>query len=152
MMVESFSQFGEWTWITLGIALLGLELLVPGIFFMWLGIAAIAVGLVAFFNDMSWQVEVALFAVFAVASIVAGRRFFARQGDETTDAPGLNERGKALIGREITLDEPVVGGTGRAKHGDTLWRIEGPDLPAGTRVRVTGARGGTLEVEQVQAD
>ncbi|MEO0385657.1 MAG: NfeD family protein [Pseudomonadota bacterium] len=146
-MVEAFSELGEWTWITLGIALLGLELLAPGVFFMWLGIAAIAVGLVAFFNDMSWQVELILFAVFALTSIIAGRRFFARQGDETTDAPGLNERGKSYLGREITLDEPLVGGRGRVKLGDTLWRVEGPDLPAGARVRVAGARGATLQVE-----
>jgi membrane protein implicated in regulation of membrane protease activity len=152
MIMESFSQFGEWTWITLGLALLGLELLAPGIFFMWLGIAAIAVGLVAFFNDMSWQVEVALFVVFAIASIIVGRRFFARQGDETTDTPGLNERGKSHLGREITLAEPLVGGTGRVKIGDTMWRIEGPDLPAGARVRVSAVRGALLEVEHVQPE
>lgn len=146
-MTESFFQLGQWTWITLGIALLGLELVAPGTFFMWLGLAAIAVGLVAFFNDMSWQVELALFAVFAITSVIVGRRFFARQGDETTDTPGLNERGKTHIGRELTLDQPLVNGTGRVKIGDTVWRVEGPDMPAGAQVRVAEARGATLIVE-----
>jgi membrane protein implicated in regulation of membrane protease activity len=150
--MDSFSQFGEWTWITLGIALLGLELLAPGTFFMWLGLAALGVGAIAFFTDLSWQIELVLFGVLALVLVIAGRRFFARQGDETTDTPGLNERGKSHLGREITLAEPLVGGTGRVKIGDTMWRIEGPDLPAGARVRVSAVRGAMLEVEHVQPE
>lgn len=149
MITQSFAQLGEWTWITLGIALLGFELVMPGTVFMWLGIAAIGVGLVAFFNDMSWQVELALFGVFALTSLVVGRRFFSRSADETTDTPDLNQRGERHVGREMTLDEPLVGGTGRVKIGDTLWRVEGPDLAAGTRVKVTETRGATLLVEPV---
>jgi hypothetical protein len=146
MIAESFSQFGSWTWITLGIALLGLELAVPGVVFMWLGLAALGVGAIGFFHDLSWQIELVLFAVLATMFVIAGRRFFARRGDETTDAPGLNERGKTHEGKDLTLSEPIVNGAGRVKIGDTLWRIEGPDLPAGTKVKVVEARSGTLVV------
>lgn len=119
---------------------------------MWLGLAALGVGAIAFFTDLSWQTEFVLFGVLALVFVIAGRRFFARQGDETTDTPGLNERGKSHLGREITLAEPLVGGTGRVKIGDTMWRIEGPDLPAGARVRVSAVRGAMLEVEHVQPE
>lgn len=86
---------------------LGLELLAPGTFFMWLGLAALGVGAIAFFTDLSWQTEFVLFGVLALVFVIAGRRFFARQGDETTDTPGLNERGKSHLGREkISLAEP----------------------------------------------
>ena len=149
MIAESFSQFGSWTWITLGIALLGLELAVPGVVVMWLGLAAIAVGAIGFFHELSWQIELVLFAALALMFIFAGRRFFARHGDETTDTPGLNERGKSHLGKQLTLGEPLVNGSGRVKIGDTMWRIEGPDLPAGAKVRVHEVRGATLLVEHV---
>ncbi|MFK7791417.1 MAG: NfeD family protein [Devosiaceae bacterium] len=147
MILEAFSQAGPWTWITAGIALLGLELLAPGTFFMWLGLAAIGVGAIAFFVDFSWQGQLVLFGVLALVLVVAGRRFFARRGDETTDTPGLNERGKTHIGKELTLAEPLVNGNGRVKIGDTLWRVEGADMPAGARVRVHDVRSATLLVE-----
>ena len=148
MIEQLFEQAGDWTWIILGLVMLALELLMPGTFLMWLGLAALGVGLVALLIDLSWQVEIVLFGVLAVLFVLAGRRFFARHGDETTDAPGLNERASAYLGRQITLEEPLVGGTGRVKLGDTLWRVEGPDLPAGTRVEVKSARGATLQVEK----
>lgn len=151
MIAESFSQFGPWTWITLGIALLGLELAVPGVVFMWLGLAAIGVGAIGFFHDLSWQVELALFAALALMFIVAGRRFFARQGDETNDTPGLNERGARHVGKTLVLDEPTVNGAGRVKIGDTFWRVQGPDMPAGAKVSVVEARGATLLVEPLTA-
>lgn len=149
MITQLLAQAGDWTWIILGLILLGLELLVPGIFFLWLGLAALGVGLVALVVDISWQIELVLFGVLAVLFILAGRRFFAHHGDETTDAPGLNERASVHLGRQITLEEPLVGGTGRVKLGDTMWRIEGPDLPVGTRVEVKSARGATLQVEKL---
>jgi membrane protein implicated in regulation of membrane protease activity len=147
MIIELLTRAGDWTWIILGLILLGLELLAPGTFFMWLGLAALGVGVIALLVDLAWQLEVLLFGVFALAFIFAGRQFFARSGDESTDTPGLNERGKMHLGRELTLEEPLVGGTGRVKLGDTMWRIEGPDLPAGARVRVTDVRGATLLVD-----
>ncbi len=149
MMIEWVASLGPWAWIIAGLVLLGLELLAPGTFFMWLGIAAVAVGLVSFFNDVGWQIELVLFVVFAIASVIVGRRYFARNADESTDTPGLNERGQSYVGREVTLAEPLVDGRGRVKLGDTMWRVEGPSLPAGTQVRVTGVRSGTLLIEPV---
>jgi membrane protein implicated in regulation of membrane protease activity len=45
------------------------------------------------------------------------------------------------------LLEPISGGYGRARVGDSVWKVSGPELPAGTRVRVTGADGTVLTVE-----
>lgn len=151
MTAQAFAQFGAWTWITLGIALLGLELLVPGSFLMWLGLAALGVGLVAFLLDLSWQMELVVFGVLALTFLFFGRRFFARRGDSSTDTPNLNDRAATHLGKQMVLGEPLSGGTGRVKLGDTMWRIEGPDLPAGTRVEVKATRGATLQVEPVQA-
>ena len=68
-----------------------------------------------------------------------------------TDQPLLNRRGAQLIGRIATLAEPIKDGRGRIRIGDTLWRVSGPDLPAGTRVRVKAATDTDLELV-VEAD
>lgn len=148
MIAQMIAQLGDWTWFVIGLALLGLEVLVPGSFFMWLGLAALGVGVLTFFVDPSWHVELLLFGALALVFILAGRRFFARRGDETNDTPGLNARADAFIGRQVTLEEPLVGGTGRVKLGDTLWRVEGDDAPVGTKLTVVSARGAMLQVER----
>lgn len=151
MITQMFAQLGDWTWIVIGLALLGLEVLVPGSFFMWLGLAALGVGAVAFFFDASWHVELLLFGVLALVFIIAGRKFFAQRGDESNDTPGLNARAEAFVGREVILEEPLASGIGRVKLGDTLWRVEGDDAPAGTKLKVISARGGTLQVAPVDS-
>lgn len=64
-----------------------------------------------------------------------------------SDQPQLNQRGMQLIGRRVTLREPIEGGTGRVQLGGTAWPIEGPDLPQGAVVKVVGARLNALIVE-----
>lgn len=147
MITQLFAELGDWTWIIIGLVLLGLEVVMPGSFFMWLGLAALGVGANTFLFDLSWHVELLLFGVLALVFTIAGRKFFAMRGDETDDTPGLNARADAYVGREVTLEEPLVGGTGRVKLGDTLWRVEGADAPVGAKLKVVGARGATLQVE-----
>ncbi len=85
MIVTVLEQLGPWAWFIAGLALLGLELALPGNVFVWLGIAAILTGIVILIVDFGWQVNVAIFLVLAVASVVVGRRRFAR--DETSARP-----------------------------------------------------------------
>ena len=63
-----------------------------------------------------------------------------------SEQPLLNERAARLIGQSFVLAEPIVDGKGRIRVDDTNWRITGPDLPSGTRVRVTGNDGAVLSV------
>ena len=53
------------------------------------------------------------------------------------------------MGRTFTLERPIVDGRGRLKVDDTMWLVEGPDLPAGTRVQVTGVDNTLLRVTQL---
>ncbi|KXF76071.1 hypothetical protein ATN84_14225 [Paramesorhizobium deserti] len=150
MIADIVSQLGAWNWIVLGIVLLLLELLTPGIFFVWLGIAALIVGALALFPGtvlgFGWQAQIILFLVLSVVSVLIGRRYFSSESEES-DQPLLNRRGEQLIGQTATLKEPIVDGHGRIRLGDTLWRVKGPDMKTGTRVRVTGFEEGTLVVE-----
>jgi len=61
----------------------------------------------------------------------------------------LNRRAETYVGRTFTLERPIVDGRGRLKVDDTVWLVEGPDLPAGTRVQVTGTDNTRLRVERL---
>lgn len=146
MIREAIITLGPWAWIVLGLVLVALELAAPGVFLIWLGLAAIATGLVDALFDLSWQASAIVFALLAVMSVVVGRLATRRRGEGSADQPFLNRRGAALVGRSFTLDVPITGGEGRVRVDDTVWRIVGPDCPAGTRVTVTGLDGSNLLV------
>ena len=139
-------SLGPWAWIIAGAVLFALELALPGAFMMWLGIAAALVGAISLAVDWSWQWQCVAFAVFAVASIPLFRRF-ALKIEPDSQSPMLNRRTDALIGRVFTLEKPIVDGVGTVRIDDTIWRVRGPECPAGSRVRVTQAEGANLAVE-----
>ena len=145
-IISTLASLGPWVWIIAGAILLALELAVPGAFMMWLGIAATLVGAVSFVVTWSWQWQCVAFAVFALASVPLWRRF-APQVAPANEAPMLNRRTEALVGRVFTLEKPIVDGTGTVRIDDTIWRVHGPDRPAGSRVKVTRADGANLAVE-----
>ncbi|MGU3536477.1 NfeD family protein [Methylobacterium sp. A54F] len=141
MLRDFVAELGPaWAWVLSGLVLMGLELAAPGIFLVWLGLAAVATGLVAAAVALPWQAQALVFAGLAVAAVAAASRLGRRH------EPTLNRAARGLIGRECVLAEPIVGGAGRLSVDDTLWRISGPDAPAGTRVRVTGIEGTVLSV------
>ena len=138
----------HWFWLIVG-GLLGIaEILIPGFFLIWLSVAAIVTGIVAFVLPISMTAQVALFAVLAVATVYAGRRWFALNPIESTD-PNLNDRGARLIGELVLVVEAIEAGKGRVKVGDGVWIAKGGDAAVGTRVRVTGSDGSALLVEAV---
>ena len=141
-----------WAWGLLGLILVIIEIMVPGVVFLWIGIAAFIVGAVLLvLPDLSVQFQGALFAVLSVVSVLGGRAYLRRHPLQTTDN-NLNRRGHQYIGRAFTLDEPIVNGKGKLHVDDTIWRIEGEDdLQAGTKVRVTGVDGVVLVVSAADA-
>ena len=134
-----------WTWLILGLVLIGLETIAPGVFLVWLGIAALLTGLFDYLFDLSWQAASVTFALLSLASVLLGRALTRRTGPGA--ATELNRRGDALVGRVFILDQPIASGEGRIKVDDSVWRVLGPDLPAGAAVRVTRIEGATLVVE-----
>jgi len=150
MLASIFSELGPWNWMVLGFALLALEIVVPGVFLLWIGIAAILTGALSLqlwgWESWIWQVQVLVFLALSLISAVAGKKIMGATQSES-DEPLLNRRSEQLVGRTAVLAEPIAEGVGRVHLGDTIWRVSGPDLPAGTRVRVVAARGGDLVVE-----
>jgi hypothetical protein len=149
MIERIIAELGPWSWWVVGLILLAAEILLPGVFLIWIGIAAIIVGCLSllFWNDpfWMWQTQILVFAVLAVGTAILGRRIMAR--NEDSDQPLLNRRGESLVGRTATLSEPISEGRGRIRIDDTMWVVNGPDLPVGARVRVVESTGRKLRVE-----
>jgi inner membrane protein len=149
-MIDVIRSLGAWSWIILGGILLAVELIAPGTFILWLGVSAILVGLISFAIDWSWQEQGVAFAILAVASLVMWWRLIrpAKREEDASDQPFLNRRAQGFVGREFTLEKPIVDGAGTVRMGDTIWRVTGPDCAAGSRVRIARAEGATLFVER----
>lgn len=149
MIARIITELGPWIWMVLGLVLLALEIFMPGVFLLWIGIAALVVGAISLMPWQAefwvWQVQVIVFLALALISAYAGRRIMSSSTDET-DLPLLNRRREQLVGRIATLAEPINNGRGRIQLDDTVWRVKGPDLPSGTRVRVAGIDSAGLEL------
>jgi membrane protein implicated in regulation of membrane protease activity len=145
-MAEMFSTLGAWNWLVFGLLLMGLELMLPGVFLFWVGLAALLVGLLSFVIAPSWQLQLLMFAVFAAAAVPVWRRVARSNSGISNSNPFLNKRAEAMIGRVFTLEKPIVDGAGTVRIDDTVWRVAGPDSPAGSRVRIVRADGASLTV------
>jgi hypothetical protein len=138
----------HWAWLILAAALATAEVLIPGFFLIWFALAAFATGLIALLLPVPIAGQLVLFAVFAVASVYAGRRWFKLNPIETTD-PKLNDRGARMVGEIVTVVEAIEAGGGRVKVGDSVWSAKGPDTAVGAKVRISAMEGSTLVVEAI---
>jgi hypothetical protein len=137
-----------WNWLILAGILLLAELALPGIFLIWLALAAGLMWIVTIFVDLGWQMELVLFAILSVISVLALRPRFVGH-DVISDQPHLNQRMFNYVGQSYVLAAPIVNGRGKLKIEDTMWEVEGPDSDAGQKVRVSGVNGMKLKVEKV---
>ena len=76
--------------------------------------------------------------------------------DHTRDFGGRSQRQHDLqrlgLGRKPEeVVEPIEGGSGRVKVGDSVWSATGPDAETGTRMKIVGAEGNRLAVEPLPA-
>ena len=81
-MVEFFAELGVWDWFIVGGVLLILEVVAPGVFMLWLGLAAILVG------------AISLFVQLVLAGAIAGLRDV-RRGRDPAVAPARQTRAEA---------------------------------------------------------
>ncbi len=135
-----------WAWIAFGLTLAALEMLVPGVYLIWLALAALATGALTFVFDFGVALQVIDFVFLSLIAVYTARRIFSEQPIESTD-PLLNNRVGRLVGQTGTVTVAIEHGEGRIHQGDSDWTARGPELPAGARVRIIGFDGSTLIVE-----
>lgn len=141
----------EWNWWILAAVLLILEIFLPGVVFLWLGIAAALVGsLLLIWPELDWQWQLFWFAVFSVANILLFMRFFKREAIPESDHPLLNRRSEQYIGRHFFLQQNTVNFESKIKINDSLWKVRTDgNYPEGTEVEVTSVEGALLIVRRV---
>jgi len=133
-------------WACLSLLLIAAEVVAPGVFMLWLGMAAAVVfAVVLLVPGIPPPLQALGFIVLSFAFIAVYRRYF-RKADQQSDQPLLNRRAEQFVGKVYVLESAISNGTGRIKMGDALWTVTGPELPAGARVRVTAAESMVLSV------
>lgn len=143
-------DFVFWYWFIIAIAFIALEVFISsGTYLLWMGLAAAVVGIVGyFFQNLSLVYEGLLFGVFSLVSVLLWK-YFLKERLRSRETPNhLNRRGEHYIGMSLTLTSPLENGHSVHKIGDTQWRLKGPDLPEGTKVKVVGLEGNALVVEK----
>ena len=138
----------HWLWLALGLVLAIAEMAIPGVFLIWLAMAALITGVLAWIVPIAVPVQIALFAVLAIVSVFAGKRYLAANPVVSAD-PMMNDRGARLVGEVVTVTEVISNGSGRVHLGDSEWRAKGPDAEPGTRMRISGHDGTVLLVEHL---
>ena len=145
--METLLQLLPWHWWVAGIILVILEMLAPMGHTLWLGISALIVGVLLWlFPGMDWKLQMLIFAILSIASVLLYKKLAGNNAD-ITDSPDLNRRADRYIGRVFTIEEPIVNGIGKIKVDDSTWRVSGSDQVAGTTVKVVSVSGSTLQVE-----
>ena len=149
------TTLGPWSWFIAAVVLLALEMVVPGVHLLWFGLAAAAVGVIAVAlaglgvgAGFTVPLQLLVFAALAVVTVFVVRPW-ARPEHAVSDLPDLNARATQYVGRTFEVVEPIGGGRGKIKVGDSLWAAAGADLPQGALVKVTGTDGTVLVVEKV---
>lgn len=144
--MDSGIQIEFWHWWSLGGVLLIVEMVTGSTFALWIALSAGIVGLLlVFFPDLPLVWQGLNVGVISVASILLWMRY-ERTRSSGSDQPLLNRRGHQLVGRSFVLEEPIVNGFGKIRVDDSIWKVSGPDLPIGSRVKVSDIQGTVLAV------
>ena len=147
-MPEFGIQLQFWHWLVLAVLLTTIEVFAPGTYFVWMGVSAALVGLLLWFMPaLGWELQVLCFALLSLTSVVLWR-YVQKRHPLQTEQPLLNRRGEQYVGRVFTLQEPIVNGHGKIRVDDSIWKVQGEDCDAGTRVVVSSTNGVVLMVDR----
>lgn len=139
-------NLGPWFWLILGFLLLGLEVLIPGTFMLWFGVAAVVTGGLVLAIPMGVQAQIIIFSIASVISVFIGRYLYSAS-NSTSENPLLHKRGQQLIGQTFKVTQVIENGKGKVKVGDSEWIVKGEDADVGTIVKVVALDGNSLIVE-----
>lgn len=145
-MIDGIDNY--WVWLALGLALATLELLAPGVYLIWLAVAALATGGLSFLFDWGWPLEIVSFVSLSLIAVYSARRYLSVSPIISSD-PLLNQRGGRMVGETALVVQPIESGSGRVRVGDSEWIARGPDTAAGERVRISGTDGAILLIEPI---
>ncbi|MBW8783362.1 MAG: NfeD family protein [Novosphingobium sp.] len=138
----------RWLWLIVGLVLAAAEIVVPGVFLIWIAAAALITGLLTWVLPIDGAVQTVIFAALAVLAGYSGRLWVRAHPIASAD-PLMNQRGARLVGQRVVVTEAIEGGIGRVRCGGDEWIAHGPDAPVGAHLTITGSDGVVLIVEDV---
>jgi membrane protein implicated in regulation of membrane protease activity len=145
-MLELVQHMQWWHWWIVAAVLAAAETLLPGAVAIWFGASAAVVGALVLLVPVPWPLQLVLFGVLGAVAVVLWRRYD-KGGEENPALPHLNQRAAQYVGQVCVLTEAIAQGYGKARVGDGVWKVRGPELPAGAHVKVVAADGAVLVVE-----
>ena len=142
----NFIEVNTWHWLCFALILLGLELFAPAAFFLWISIAAFLLSFICALTPLKISTQLIIFSLAAPIITFVGRKLCTYTNSKNKTESTLNKRGHSLIGTIHVLEQPIINGHSRITIGDSTWSVEGPDLEAGRKVRITGLNSNILIV------
>lgn len=136
----------HYAWLAIGLILAAAEMAIPGVFLIWMSGAALIVGALAWLTPIGVPLQIVIFALLAIVAVFLGRRYVRNHPIHEAD-PLMNKRADRLVGETVVVTQPIEGGNGKVRLGDSEWLARGADAAVGARLRVTGHDGVVLLVE-----
>lgn len=148
-MIQALHGLQWWHWWIAAAALAAVEAMVPGAVAIWFAAGAAVIGALLLVVPLPWQLQLVLFGVLSFSALAFWRRYQRQHPqDSASELPMLNQRGAQYVGRVVDVSEAIHNGSGKVRLGDGYWKVRGPDLPLGARVRIVSAEGALLIVEK----
>lgn len=148
-MLELVEALNFWFWFGLGFLLLAAEVFGTGGYFLWIGLAAIVVGVIKWLiPEFSWQWQLLVFAILSIVTAIGWWKYL-KVNPQNTELPLLNQRGQQHVGRVTELVDAISNGRGRVRLDDSYWQVAGDDMPEGTQIKVVDVDNLVLKVEKV---
>jgi len=136
-------------WLIAALALGIAELLIPGVFAIFLAVAAAVVGAVVLaVPDLPVPAQIAAFAAWSIVTVLIGRRWY-RDFPVASSDPKLNDRAARMIGEIVIVETAIGNDGGRVRIGDGSWPARGSPAAVADRVRIVAVDGGLVTVERV---
>lgn len=135
-----------WYWLIAAAVLAATELALPGVFLIFIAIAAAITGIIALaVPALGLTGELVSLTVWTAVAVLVGKRWYVDYPVATSD-PDLNNRAARMIGQTVRVTDAIENGRGRVRVGDGEWPAAGPDQPAGAQVRVMAVENGVVRI------
>ena len=151
-MTELFSflqSWGVWGWLTFGLILMILELIIPGTFVIWFGFGGMLTGIVLAFVPLSVNGQLVTFALASTISVFFGFFVYKRFFGANKEVGQQNKVGaQKYIGQSFKVVEAIDEDNGKVAVGDTVWLAKSDHpIAKGKRAKVVAVEGTILVVE-----
>jgi membrane protein implicated in regulation of membrane protease activity len=130
-----------WIWAIGALVVAVLEIFVPGAYLIWIAAGAAITTLACFAFDLPLTAQLIIFIAASSAACLAGYFVYQKLITPRAGNAPLNQRELEMVGAHGIVFEAVINGQGKVTLGDSVWIAEGPDMPVGAAVVVTGLRG-----------